>query len=110
MRYKMESNEQLIKKYLDLKDRYQLIGEEMEYIKTVLNTSIKDDKVSYDGIGVFARRKEHTRTSFDKNVAKGYLSEEQYNSCIRESKVKGGATIMSWDEYNARSKFIKKGD
>lgn len=96
-----------IQEYVTKKQEVDKLQEELDYLKTQLDASITEDHLSVEGVGVFSRKASFVRQNFDKKKAKEYLTEEQFNNCLKESNVKGSVSIMSWDSYLARKNAME---
>ena len=102
-----KSVEQLMKEYVALQQKIKFDTLELEDLKENINKMIPEDKLSVEGVAIFKRSAGSVRQLFDKTKAKEYLNDEQYNSCIKESKVKPSISIISWENNELRKTMME---
>jgi hypothetical protein len=102
-----KSVEELMKEYVVLQQHIKGKTLDLEDLKTKIDSMIPEDKLSIEGVAIFQRKAGSVRQLFDKTKAKEYLNEEQYNSCIKESKVKPSISIISWENNELRKTMMK---
>jgi hypothetical protein len=102
-----KSVEELMKEYVSLQQRIKFDTLELEDLKVKIDKMIPEDKFAIEGVAIFQRKAGSVRQLFDKTKAKDYLNDEQYNSCIKESKVKPLISIISWENNELRKQMMK---
>jgi hypothetical protein len=102
-----KSVEELMKDYVTLQQIIKFNELELEDLKVKIDKMIPEDKFAIEGVAVFKRSAGSVRKNFDKEVAKGYLTQEQFDSCIKESKVKPSISIISWENNELRKSMMK---
>lgn len=99
--------EDLMKECVRLQQHIKGKTLELEDLKTKIDGMIEEDKFAIEGVAIFQRKAGSVRQLFDKKKAKEYLNEEQYNSCIKESKVKPSISIISWENNEIRKQMVE---
>ena len=103
-----KSVEELMKECVKLQSHIKGKTLELEDLKTKIDKLIPEDKYVIDGVAVFKRSAGSVRKNFDKEVAKGYLTQEQFDSCIKETQVKPSISIISWENNEIRKSIVRK--
>lgn len=100
--------EDMLTEYVEKNRQYKQLEEELKMLKLTIDSKVEDDFFAIEGVGQFKRKASFTRKSLDKKKVEEKLSEEDFNSCFKESNVKGSIEIVDWDTVELRKRIMEE--